>query len=351
MIAIISELINEAAKTKFKGIEINKLLEAVELKLGGDRFELAGGYAAFASAIEKLSTIGRLSPVKSNGINYMSPPLYAKYRIIEDIASRDQKDYISEILSLHPMLKKDYYLKHIEHYEADRAYISCLNKYLQTKGIANLKKCRPTLNERSFELFNDEKFLDKQGKTLLKRLGMDIENLNCYRTFEAFFYIFIESSSEGNILIIENKDSFMSLLRAMNPKDNSTLNRSGIKLLIYGEGNKITKSFEFMEELSREFRTDKVFYFGDIDYPGIDIYQRLRENFPKYNIIPHTILYEQLLNKVDQPPKARNTVKHDIGMFLGYFDKKIAREISTILEGNGYIPQEGLSFADGEFEI
>lgn len=351
MIYIIKELLTAKLNKKTKTFETNRLLESLELRMGGEAFDLAGGYGIFASLIKELCDTGKLSPVKNSGTNGMNPKLYSKYRIADTKASTNPEGYKDELLAMHPMIKKDYYLKNLLSYEADRKYILSLNKCLQTSGVKHWKQYRYTLNERSFEIFKDEKFLDKYGKVLFKKLGMDMEVLNCYRTYEAFFYIFLKPGCGGNALIIENKDTFMSLLHAMNSGNSEQFNKNNINLLIYGEGNKITKSFEFMEELSRQQPLETVFYYGDIDYPGIDIYQRLVKRFPELNILPHKALYCKLMECVDLAPRAKETSKINMDLFLKHFDAETKEKITALLKEGRFIPQEGLSFAKGDFEI
>lgn len=350
MIDLLTEIIDNYFAMRGKIFEVNKLLETAERKTGGEQFEAIGGYKGFADSINELCTMGKIIPVKNSGKNGMTPVLYAKYRLVNE-KNQPNEAYKNEILSFHPALKKDYYLNRIAEYENDREYVLSLNSYLQSSGFLNINDYRCTINERSFEIFNDEKFLDKKGKALLKKLGLDIENFNCYHTYEAFFYIALKPGAEGNALIIENKDTFMSLVRAMNLEGSERYSVNNINLLIYGEGNKITKSFEFMQELKRDNPLNKIYYFGDLDYSGIDIYQRLAKGFAGYDIIPHVRLYEQLINCVDKQPTARSIVRCEINTFLHYFDNDLAKKISQILSSNKYIPQEGLCFAKGRFEI
>lgn len=347
---LLEDLISCYLKEQSKIFEVNKLLAYVEQKTGVERFEAFGGYKGFSDAINELCTLGKMIPVKSSGKNGMTPILYAKYRVITE-KNQLSEVYKNEILSFHPALSKEHYLNRIAEYENDREYILSLNSYLQNTGFSKINGYRCTINERSFEIFNDEKYLDKKGKALLKKLGLEIDNLNCYHTYEAFFYIALKPGAEGNALIIENKDTFMSLLRVMNLEGSKKCNINNINLLIYGEGNKITKSFEYMQELKRDNPVNKIFYYGDLDYPGIDIYQRLAREFAEYEIIPHVRLYEQLIYSVDKLPAARNAVQHDIGIFLNYFDKDLAEKISHILNSRKYIPQEGLCFAKCRFTI
>lgn len=348
MINVIKKLICAGSRNSSRTIETNKLLEKIELEMGGEIFESAGGYSAFASAIKQLCQDGRLNAVKNSGVNGLTPALHSKFRIARTANSANTDIYKDEILTLHPAIKKEYYLKNSNEYEKDREYLQRLNTYLQKEGTG---KERCTVNERSFEIFNDEKFLDSKGKAFLKKVGLGMELFNCYRTYEAFFYIYLNRNVHGNALIIENKDTFMSLLRAMNSPGSEKHNKNNISLLIYGEGNKIVKSFEFIDELCSDHPVNTVFYYGDIDYPGIDIYQRLKEKFKQHSIVPHQELYIKLMESVHNPPDTRNDAKTDISVFLNYFDKEWSDRIEDILEDRKYIPQEGLSFAKGDFEI
>jgi len=369
----IKRYIEAQQKAKIKTIEIRKLLEKIELDLGSELFDLQGGYGFFVMEIESLISAGRIEAVKNSGKNGMNPSLFSKYRIMPTGLEQAERNYQSEVLSLHPFIKKDFYLKNMKQYELDREWVGKLNLFLQKRKQEELKGARYTMNERSFQIFNDEKFLDRHGAGFLKRVGLDLELLNCYRTYEAFFYLSIEGKAidgkvfdgyatdgkkRGNALIIENKDTFMSLVRVLNlkkdslfVKQSSLLNKNNIVLLIYGEGNKITKSFEFMEELQQDYNVDRFFYYGDLDYPGIDIYQRLAKTFPESRVEPHIQLYKQLIDVVESPPAARNEAKHEIEAFLEFFDQETRTEIIRILTGRKYIPQEGLSFAEGNVEI
>lgn len=348
---LIQSILEENFKRNRKRFESHKLLEEVELKLGGYKYDLNGGYKAFASVIEALVRDGRLKAVESSGKIGMTPALYGKYTILGDDTTVLSEKYKGEILSLHPDLSQEYYLKHIKQYEEDRVYVLRTNQFLQQRGIQYFQNFRCTWNERSFEIFNDEKLLGLHGQTILKRLGVGLECLNCYKTHEAFFYVHLTRKDTGNVLIIENKDTFVSLITSINSHENRIQNLNDIQLLIYGEGKKIISSFAFMKEISRDFKVGKVYYFGDVDFTGLDICISLARNFQEYNIIPHTGLYEQLLDRVMMPPQARNNDRFDVKTFLHYFDPKSAERIRAIIEEGRYIPQEGLCFADGKIEI
>jgi len=192
-----------------KTIDSADILCFVERKVGGEAFEVKGGYKAFASIIVFLCEKGDLLPVKSSGTNGRNPQLYNKYRILCKDKKKPEDELQHEIQSLHPRLDKGYYYRNPQSFREDRDYVLMLSQYLgdSTKSKSLIYRC--TMNERSFEIFNNEKFLESKGRTLLKRLGLSLNDLNCYKTLEAFFYILFQPKEKLNILIIENKEEII----------------------------------------------------------------------------------------------------------------------------------------------
>jgi len=354
----VRKVIEEVGESGRKIIEIPYILRTVEERLGTAMFELRGGYPKFASVIEDFCEEGMLSPVKKSGRFYRNPPLALKYRIRGIIGNRrsisreEEMILRQEIVSLHPEIKKDYYLKHLEHYIEDRDYILKLSNYLSDKDKNKSLQFRYTLNERSYEIFNDEKYLTNQGEKLLKRLGLDFEKLNCFKTYEAFFYILYKTQDEfaknehvkkGNVLIVENKDTFMSIVKLFNRKQRILAEGEEIDLLIYGEGKKIINCFKFIDEIGVNYK--RIYYYGDIDYEGIGIFQGLRKAYRDYNIIPYVKLYEKLVDTTECPPYLKSKQEIiPVDEFLSFFDEYYRSKILDILEEGKYIPQEAFSF-------
>lgn len=360
------------------------MLTLAEGILSVSNFELEGGYLEFAAVIEKFCREGLISPIKSSGIYPRTPPLALRYRINKGtinnyLSVSEEEKLIQELISLHPKIKKDYYLKNISHYLSDRKNILRLNSFFSDNDKNASLKHRYTLNERSFEIFNDEKYLSQHGEAFLKRIGLDTESLNCYKTYEAFFYVLFEreyivpdkdrynekernktmntmdytlnttdttyTSNVLNVLIVENKDTFMSIMKLLNTKKGYLVGGKIIDLLIYGEGKKIISSFKFMEELAKGHIIGNVYYYGDIDYEGIAIYLILKNSFSQYNIIPHVKLYNQLVDSTEFPPELRSKQNEiSVEEFLDFFEEKYRTKISRILKEKKYIPQEALSF-------
>jgi len=328
-----------------KVIYIQDILDNTEKHYGSEAFELKGGYGYFVSTVKSLCQKGIIQPVKSSGSNGRNPTLYNKYRILHNAMDSCTNDMMLELQSLHPKLEKGYYYRNPDSYKKDRHYILMLSHYLLGDSSADALKFRCTMNERSFEIFNDEKFLGDEGKVILKRLGMSLEDLNCYKTLEAFFYIRFGIEESLNILIIENKDTFYSVLKYLEKNQDKKIGGVKINMLIYGEGKKIINSFSFIKEVAMGTPIEKVYYFGDLDFEGIGIFISMACKYGKHIVVPHVALYEELLSVSKKPPQLRTRQNEiSIELFLMYFDRESKDKIEDILYNGKYIPQEALIF-------
>ena len=156
---------------------------------------------------------GVIRPLLASGTNGKKPALYREYWLVEE-----KKDYseLEEELKYRmiPQISVDYYLKHLENYEHDRAWVLLLNDYMREQQ--SRLSYSESLNERSFEIWGREKFLSKeQGKKILKRCGLSQEDLNVYSTTEPLAYYSHTREVPQNLLILENKDTFYSMRRSM----------------------------------------------------------------------------------------------------------------------------------------
>ncbi len=303
------------------------------------------GYRDFVISIKSLIADNMLEEIKSSPWNGQNPPLKKKYKVIKSI--KEDKEITKEILTLvHPIDMK-YYLHHQEEYREDREYILIINEFFKKIPVEMI-----SVNERSYELFNDEKFLKNssekrtKGEKILKNLCLTCENLYCYTTQEPFFcFINKNHKDEKNILIIENKDTFWSFKNLIFDME-STLD---IYMIIYGEGNKITSSFQFVTHYNLTEK-DKYIYYGDLDAEGINIFLSLREKFPAYNIEPFIEGYIYLINTAEKSnlPKIKHNQKikeENIITFYNYFETSCQEKIKEIIRNNLYVPQEAFSFA------
>ena len=165
------------------------------------------------------------------------------------------------------MISVDYYLAHPDMYEKDRNWLLMLNQYLKKHTDALLTP--ESLNERSFEIWHREKFLDReQGK---------------------------------NILILENKDPFFSMRNYL-LNGHTEIFGAEIGTLIYGAGKGIIRSFQDFDLCAEPYMKhpeNTIYYFGDLDYEGIGIYENLAEKFrSRWKIIPFVPAYQAMLETV-----------------------------------------------------
>lgn len=118
---------------------------------------------------------GSLKPIEASGVNGKKTSLYNRYWVLGE--EKDYSKYEEELtFQIHPLLDVSFYKNNWEKYEKERSYILQLSEYLTNHQ--NKLTQSETTNERSFEIFQREKFLSLEGgKSLLKRLGVSREQL------------------------------------------------------------------------------------------------------------------------------------------------------------------------------
>lgn len=293
----------------------------------------------------------RIKPVKASGTNGKKPALYRSYWIVEQ-----EKDYtvLEEELKykLHPMISVDYYLSHLEQYEKERSWVLLLDAYLKD----NRKMlCYPeSLNERSFEIWNREKFLAKeQGNSILKHCGLETGALNVYQTAEPLAYYSHTRITPQNLLILENKDTFYSMRRHMLCGNNSILGMD-MGTLVYGAGKRVLRSFNDFDFCVEPYMTEAgnaIYYFGDLDYEGIGIYENLASMVKeRWAILPFVPAYQKMLSKAGHVAGLPDTLEKQnrkiSGHFFSYFSREQVQQMEEILKREKYIPQEILTISD-----
>jgi hypothetical protein len=345
---IYTKLSNEVKSCCRKYILLAVLLAAAE-SIGQEMpafLQSPEGQRIFNSAVRQLVEDSLLSPVgrkpKTTG------GLYSKYKIINQIKPKDDELVPEMVRIIAPPAKLDYYLKNTQNYIEDREIITIISDFLRQKKLEPV-----TVNERAYELFGDEKFFKGAGKErscgelILKRLGLNYQDIGCKETWEPFFS-FVKKDfhlqDERKIYIIENKDTFWSFKE--NVMDGAA--SVTVDMLIYGEGRKILSSFKFIEEYEVSPKTDEVFYFGDLDPEGINIYSELAAWYPEYWIVPFYAGYAAMLDiGLKHPPAAvpkRQIMKAvNIKRFLTGFTQESAEKLSELFTSGCYIPQEALS--------
>ncbi|MCM3737884.1 DUF2220 domain-containing protein [Bacillus cytotoxicus] len=311
-------------------------------------YQEKGGYTGFARVVLMLVEEGLIKPIKAWGQNSLFPPLYNGYQAaVQEVTNKKQ---IQNLLTrFHPTLSLSYYMTHYDYYQTDEPLIQAISDFLyqtEKQGAEDI-----SVNERSFELFYDEKILKQhQGKTLLNRLGITYDELACYETYEPFFYIKSRKQHRNklHVLIIENKDTYFSLKRLFQHGMHTWFDIS-FNLLIYAEGKKIIHSISFMAEILEEGQDCHIHYYGDLDPSGIRIWHSTRQNTP-YLCEPFVPFYRRLLQKHGQHTISQRTKQvaseEELSSFYSYFREEEVMHIQDIFEKNHYLPQEGLSRVD-----
>ena len=324
-----------------KRISLEELLQSRSDKSYQEQYEY----------IRKLLEKERIKPVKASRTNGKRPALYREYWILEE--KKDYSKYIEEIkYNFSTMISVDYYLAHLDIYESDRPWVLMLNEYL--KEHKDLLKTAESINERSFEIWNREKFLDReQGRKILHRCRLDLNSLNIYGTTEPLSYYTHTRNTPQNILILENKDPFFSMRNHLLNGHTEIFNTK-IGTLIYGAGKGILRSFQDFDLCAEPYMVypeNKIFYFGDLDYEGIGIYENLAERFQeRWEIRPFIPAYEAMLKKaegIEKLPETKEQQNRNIrSAFFSCFRKCTVEKMQSVLQADKYIPQEILNTAD-----
>ena len=149
-----------------------------------------------------LLSSGQVKPVKSSPGNGKKPALHMQYWLIEE--KPDYSAWKDELLyRTDTHIQVDYYLHHLDIYDQDRRYVRRLSEYLQRNG--GMPSSPISRNERSFEIWGEEKFLTGgAGRTILNRCKIDESALNTYSTAEPFAYYASHRTTPQKILILEN---------------------------------------------------------------------------------------------------------------------------------------------------
>ncbi len=298
-----------------------------------------------------------LTPIKTAKTNGRKPSLPLAFWHYEK--EYDYSDVFEELdYKLHPLINTQYYKKYPDKYKQDAHNIRLLSNYL--KNNSSLLSVEETMNERSFEIFKREKFFQKEGGLkFCERLGIDKTRLNFYETYEPLSYYSQSKKSPQNILIVENKDTFYDIRRYIQGTNNTIL---GVQFgtVIYGAGKGIWKTFlDYVNGAESYFTNDnKLFYFGDIDYEGIIIYEHLvRQKWinvtgKNIHIKPFINAYKAMVSKAekfsfDELPytKEKQNTNMD-NIFFDFFDEHTKCKILEILKSGRYIPQEILNEHD-----
>lgn len=256
-------------------------------------YQKAGGYDRLCSIISELMQEGRLQPIKRAPGNGRVPELRTMYWLLpERQPSRwSELDRIrwSDRLNVSAYKRQPSLQTDEEWTRIERVY-----QFLQQRS----DRAWATREERSLELFGDEKWLaEEQGTQFVRRIGLTLDDLLAKVYGEPFVYwprpgIYLQRA--GAALIVENLSLFHSVRRVLEV-DGEAL---GLRpdLLIYGEGKKIEASLGFLADITNAGAM-RIYYAGDIDPEGWGIYTRLKLKYADLRIQPAASFYEAMAKR------------------------------------------------------
>lgn len=290
---------------------------------------------------------GLLIPVKNSGSNGMKPPLYQRYR--RPAVKKDNRQLLLQLKQeVLPPLSVSHYRTHLAQFEKDRPMILQLQAWLADHPEP---PAAASVNERSFEIFHQEKVLACHGQRLLKNLKIHWDRLQVYETCEPVSS-YSASRTPGPILIVENLDPFVTVRRLL-MEGQKTICGMPVSTVVYGAGKNIVRTFRDLLEFGPaeiQASLDQVYYWGDLDWEGLQIYESLCARWPEQTF--HLFLpgYLAMLVKAegyeDLPLMKEGQRENWNCPILAAFEPSRREQLSAILKNRTYIPQEILGAAD-----
>ncbi|MBC9786095.1 cytosolic protein [Heliobacterium chlorum] len=321
----------------------NHKLKTMELSLLQDTMPGNTDYRSFASIINKLIDDGVLTPIKAKGTNRKTSPLPNKFTIGHGRVHEEHYQRLKRArLRFHSSIDlSSYYRLSPAVWEKDQDSLAKLDAYLQKQG---LPQKAASLQERSFEIFDHEKWLEsKEGTDFLARVGLSLERLSvvpvpdpCMFAMQSELYKDPQRLCHEH-LIVENKTPYHVLMPLMHQQRVFTT-------LIYGQGKAIISTLQgfttqagfCLGEQNHTFH-----YYGDLDHEGISIWYSLQKRYPIRLALP---FYRALLQKEYAIGKENQRPNPEaFALFLTNFSSQEQAAIQSMMDQGGYLPQEALS--------
>jgi hypothetical protein len=200
------------------------------------------------------------------------------------------------------------------------------------------------VEERSLELFDDEKALDAYLKTRLFTSGtLTLSLLGCYIPPVPFVSQHVRGTGTCVLLVVENLatyTSFLEVIRELDPGSRPDLH------LGWGYGGAFTQSVLSVPML--EPAPQMAFYFGDLDLAGLQIAvnaaaQATLAGLPALR--PATSCYQFLLDGPRHWRRADQSNRHanpDYGAVCRWLPRSLQGQASELLRAQQRVPQERL---------
>ena len=292
-------------------------------------------YDDYAVVINDMLKEGILSPIKASGTTDKPISIPNSFRINKSYFNMAIVDRIAsyQLKANKNINLQNYYSLGEKYWERDLPYIMKINSYLNSKGIPTGEY---TTSELSYRFVGNEKWIDEEGgKVILERIGL-WKRLNINFMPDPLMIAVNRNKILGEThmhLIVENKSTFYALM--------DDIENTEFTSLVYGAGWKITSGISVLEDQLRlGCEQNKVFYFGDLDYEGISIWNAVNEKREAFLAVD---FYKEFFKNHFSYGK-HGQIHNDeaVKNFLNNFSVDYKDRIMDMLKRGGYYPQEGL---------
>jgi hypothetical protein len=200
------------------------------------------------------------------------------------------------------------------------------------------------VQERSLELFDDEKAIDGFEKTRLFTSGaLSLDLLACFNPPLPFVSQHVSGTGSTRLLVVENLATYTSFLTALRQLDPGT--RPDLHIG-WGAGNAFTQSVLSIPALDPA--PLRAYYFGDLDLAGLQIaagaaMRAETAGFP--NLLPAEPCYRFLLNGPRRWRSGDRTNRHaasDYDAVSGWLPYPLRAQAKELLQERQRVPQERL---------
>lgn len=354
---------------------LNTLVDAYEKKGGGETYvapktayrgydkldEPVKNIERFEAAANDLSTMGMVTlswgkdkitriRLVTSSVDEIYKFLKRPVRLKEDGISILEKDDLCNRIDV------SFYKTHPSEYLKDRIRVLQLSEYFKN-GVPKMPAAE---RERCYQIWHEEKMLSQSemnGQRILDRCRIQGSALNTYKTFEPFAYRTFSEKAPQNVLFVENSATYCTLLK-MSDKD--TLKAFGMDFgtIVYGAGDRILAQIKGWDKgMAEQYllnKSNRFYYFGDLDLSGINIFLSLRAIAP-FQITPLKEAYMMMCAKEEKYLSRENKKgkmmpekqkKLSTGDFHTYFTEEEWRRIRSLLMDGRLIPQEILIAED-----
>jgi hypothetical protein len=199
------------------------------------------------------------------------------------------------------------------------------------------------VRERSLEIFNDEKRLD----SFLRRKPF-VAGLLSLTTFRCYYVASPiawqpgpEAARSRPGIVIENSNTYATVCE---------FNRrvGWFAYVAYGGGNAFTATQEGASEVAGRYGHDTVYYFGDIDWDGLEIpsVAARRLAIRGIRLLLHEAFYELLIRaRVGKEMIAGGRARPVTLEMEKILSKSVGEEIKRVVATGGRMPQEGVKLS------